>query len=162
VSALTRFASLPAAERRLLAKAALLQLAVVGGMRLVRFERLQRSLAWLSRARPRPLGSGALPLERVVWAVDATAPAIPGSTCLSRALTAQVLLRRRGHPARLRIGVSKDSAQRLEAHAWLESGDRLVLGARGHERYSPLPPLDGRSEGQADPGKGITPPSRTL
>jgi hypothetical protein len=42
----------------------------------------------------------------------------------------------------VRIGVAKAQDGRLEAHAWLESGDQLVLGAKGYERYSPLPPVD--------------------
>ena len=138
--ALARVSRLAGADRRLLARAGVLQLAVVGGLRVLSFERLQRGLAWLARDSN---GPPAPPLERMVWAVEATARVLPGTTCLSQALTAQVLLQRAGYPARLRIGVSRGGQDGLEAHAWLESADRLVIGGDGHERYSPLPPLDG-------------------
>jgi hypothetical protein len=124
----------------LAASAAVLQAAILVGMRVLPFARLQRLVE--RAGRPRRPGRRQRPLGSLIWAVQATSRPNPLTTCLSEALTAQVLLHRNGYPARVRIGVAKAQDGRLEAHAWLESGDQLVLGARGYERYSPLPALD--------------------
>ncbi|MGH9544213.1 MAG: lasso peptide biosynthesis B2 protein [Terriglobales bacterium] len=39
--------------------------------------------------------------------------------------------------SRIRIGVSKDAGQ-FEAHAWVESQDRVVIGDSGLQRYTPM------------------------
>jgi hypothetical protein len=120
--------------------AAVLQGGILIGMRVLPYARLQRLVDRAGRRR-RPLRRQR-PLGSLLWAVQATSRPNPLTTCLSEALTAQVLLHRNGYPARVRIGVAKAQDGRLEAHAWLESGETLVLGARGYERYSPLPALD--------------------
>jgi len=60
--------------------------------------------------------------------VSAVARYIPGANCLTRAVAAEALLRSHGHDARLRIGVSKNEADALLAHAWVESGGDIVIG----------------------------------
>jgi len=67
-------------------------------------------------------------MEKLIWAVRVTSPFIPGSTCLTNALTGYVLLSREDYPNNLRIGVTKGDEGNFEAHAWLESGDKTVLG----------------------------------
>jgi hypothetical protein len=44
-----------------------------------------------------------------------------------------------GHFARLRIGVAKDTAQGLRAHAWVEHEGKLLIG--GSEQLSRFHPL---------------------
>jgi hypothetical protein len=57
----------------------------------------------------------------------------------------QSLLLRAGHPASLRIGVAKDAAGGLEAHAWVEcEGKTLQRDGVEKTRFAPL--LDPRSE----------------
>lgn len=74
----------------------------------------------------------------VVWAVDRARQAVPGTTCLTRALAAGWMLRRRGQSARVVIGVAMASGK-LEAHAWLELGETVVVGGEaGIERYARL------------------------
>jgi hypothetical protein len=81
-------------------------------------------------------------VSRVGWAVTSAARRIPAATCLTQALAAQYLLRRRGVEARLRIGVARERGERLQAHAWVESGGRVVVG--GDPRpYTVLPLLEG-------------------
>jgi len=78
--------------------------------------------------------------ERIAWAVAVASSCVPATTCLVRALVAQVLLGRRGYPARLCIGVAKGDGGQLEAHAWVECRGRVVIGERqALSRYSPLP-----------------------
>lgn len=60
-------------------------------------------------------------------AVDRAARTVAGSDCLPQALTAEVMLRRAGLPARVSIGVASDG-QLLSAHAWVESAGFLVTG----------------------------------
>ena len=53
--------------------------------------------------------------------------------CLEQSLALWWLLRRRGIPADLRIGVRKDAAN-FEAHAWVEAGGSGIerIGRRTH------------------------------
>lgn len=60
-------------------------------------------------------------------AVDRAERSIPGSACLSQALTAELMLRRAGQPARVSIGVAPDGKP-IDAHAWVESAGVLVTG----------------------------------
>lgn len=80
---------------------------------------------------------------QVAWAVTAAARCVPAATCLTQALAAQVLLGRRGCAGELRIGVARDSRGRLEAHAWIERCERVVIGALPDiERFTPLPSIE--------------------
>ena len=75
---------------------------------------------------------------RVVGAVVARdANRVPWRpTCLRQALAVQKMLRRRGIPARLHLGVG--SIAEAEAHAWVTVGHVAVIGARERERFAPL------------------------
>ena len=68
---------------------------------------------------------------------------VPRASCLPQALAAEALLMRGGRRVELRIGVVKTERGRLVAHAWVESGGRVVVGElhEGLSRYTPLPPL---------------------
>jgi hypothetical protein len=82
--------------------------------------------------------------ERIAWAVAVASQCIIGATCLTQALAAQVLFRRRGYPSCLRIGVAKIEEARLDAHAWVESQGKIVIGgAEGMSRYTLLPLREG-------------------
>jgi hypothetical protein len=76
--------------------------------------------------------------QDVTWAVRRVSRAVPGATCLTQALAAQVLLSRRGYASRLRIGVARAADNGLRAHAWLESDGVVVFGGSGFEAYTPL------------------------
>jgi Transglutaminase-like superfamily len=141
----SRFLELSSADRRLLVKASLLLEVIKVGMRLLPFRILRRLLARAAGVptRRRQHGDYAS-VERVVWAVEAASRHTPGvKSCLNQALTAQVLLARRGHPALLRIGVARGQGGRFQAHAWVESGGETVVGRVGHERFTPLAVLEG-------------------
>ena len=82
-----------------------------------------------------------LSADRVVRAVAAVSARVPRATCLTQALAASLLLPRYGHDATLRVGVAKDEAGRLRAHAWLESGGATILGEPEPGAFQPLPPV---------------------
>jgi len=113
------------------------------GLLLLPFRKL-RSLA--RAAGQYPVGSlyaNALPVERIVWTVRAVSEYVPGATCLTQALSGQVLLARRRYPTRLHIGVAKSSREGLSAHAWLEYDGQIVLGDHGGlAAYAPFPSLE--------------------
>jgi hypothetical protein len=77
-------------------------------------------------------------LPRVVQFISAVSRYVPGANCLTRALAAEALLRRHGHAASLQIGVSKNNSDRLQAHAWVESGGIIVMGGDEVEGLTPL------------------------
>lgn len=89
--------------------------------------------------------SHTIAVTRIAWAVRASSRIIPQATCLTQALAAQFLLTRQGHPADLRIGVAKNSAGQLEAHAWVESDGQIVIGGvESPRRFTAFPSLSNR------------------
>ncbi|MCC7353727.1 MAG: lasso peptide biosynthesis B2 protein [Anaerolineae bacterium] len=141
---LRKFLRLPAADRKLLVKSFFLVWGVRLGLWLLPFVTLRRLLAWAMRPGTRKLeGEGGF-AEKVAWAVTAASRYVPSATCLTQAFATQVLLGRRGLPARLHIGVVKGGDGRLQAHAWVESNGVVVIGGSGPdvERYKPLLALD--------------------
>lgn len=81
-------------------------------------------------------------MERIARAVTGASRAVPGAACLTQALAAQVLLERRGLPARVRVGVTRADGGQLLAHAWVESDGRIVLGGTDLSGYTPLAALE--------------------
>lgn len=77
-------------------------------------------------------------LDRIGWAVVAASRSVPGTTCLVQALVAESLLRVTGHPCAVRFGVARDDRGRPEAHAWVQSGGRVVVGELDLQRYEVL------------------------
>jgi hypothetical protein len=83
-----------------------------------------------------PRGSPAT-AERIALDVARAARVVPRATCLVQALAGQWLIARAGAPVALQLGVALGE-RGLEAHAWLESGDRVVLGGEEAARFSPM------------------------
>jgi hypothetical protein len=130
---LKRFLRLSRTERALFLQGAFSIMAVRLALRFLSFERLQAlACRWAGRATA-PITS-----DRIVWAVEAAARHIPASSCLSKALAAQALLARHGYASQLMIGVAKDEACRLEAHAWITCQDHILIGGPETGRYTPL------------------------
>ena len=82
-------------------------------------------------------GKGGRPVGRIVWAAQAAARRVPGSTCLSSALTLQRLLSAHGHASELHIGVLKE-AGKFEAHAWVEKDSQVLIGEDERRTYTRL------------------------
>jgi hypothetical protein len=77
--------------------------------------------------------------ERIVWAVETAGRLIPGlRNCLVQALAAEAILLGARHSCELRIGVAKDQPGEFLAHAWLESGGKVLIGAFQADSYTPL------------------------
>ena len=95
------------------------------GGKAVRFA----GLVWLARVTV--LG------ERIPWMVKTAARLVPGATCLTQAMAAELLFGLCGEPAETCFGVSRKDGQ-LEAHAWVESGGKVILGAAEAGKFTPL------------------------
>jgi hypothetical protein len=144
---LRKFVRLPASERRLLVKAALLLVAIRLGLGLLPFQTLRHLLAQVAEAPTGFRGTNRSSTEGIARAVEVAGRHLPGAgTCLTQALAAEVLLRRQGYPSLLHIGVLRGEEGRLEAHAWLKSGDKVVIGGAELERYMPLALLEGEKQ----------------
>ncbi|HMM80920.1 MAG TPA: lasso peptide biosynthesis B2 protein [Pyrinomonadaceae bacterium] len=66
-------------------------------------------------------------LSEIVRSVRRCSRYVPFASCLTQALAAKRILRSYGTDSRVKIGVAaKDSS--IEAHAWLEVEDKIVLG----------------------------------
>lgn len=151
VSDLRKWYRLNPSDRALLLRAYLLTWAVRIALWTLPFRALRQ---WLlsedetdGAAAAAPYGGEAEVVERVTWAVRAAARRVPSATCLSQALVARRLLRHRGCPTRLCIGVTRArEGEAFRSHAWLESGGNVLLGdLQDLNRYVPIPSQGGAS-----------------
>jgi len=110
---------------------------VKAGLSVLSLRAVRGLLERLPSASPSGVG-----LAEVARAVARAAAVMPRASCLLQSLAALALLDRRGHPARLRLGFS-GGGRRLEGHAWVESGGRIVAGGGDPAAYVPAPDRGG-------------------
>lgn len=86
--------------------------------------------------------------ELISWALASAAARVPWrSDCLVQAMAASMWLDRIERSYKLNIGVRKNAADDLEAHAWLTSGDITVTGNLPNlESFSTIPLESGISK----------------
>ena len=75
-------------------------------------------------------------LARVRAGVTWACGFVPGATCLTQAVACRYLLARQGFRTTMRIGVRPDPQKGFSAHAWLLSGDEVVIGGDADELRS--------------------------
>jgi hypothetical protein len=138
-----RFVRLAPQDRNLFLKACLLLSFVRFGLFLRSFNRLCKFLERFSAVNPSTVSDRRVLIHRVVWAIDASCKLMPGTVkCLARALTMKTLLDMHNCPSTLMIGVDKNAAKQLEAHAWVEYEGHVVMGQlHDLSRFKPLPSL---------------------
>ena len=119
---------LPAREKYLLAKAVLVLCAVRLALWLVPFRVLRQLLLKVRRRTVGVERPTSYSIDRISWALRLCSQHLAAPTCLTQALAAMLLLKHVGHEADLRIGVAKDEGGRLQAHAWVESNGKIVVG----------------------------------
>lgn len=135
-----KFFQLRASDQLLLVQAFGWVAAVRVGLAVMPFRKLLRLTTSRIPSGPRPAPEvKADHVRRIVWAVlVASRRIVPDRPCLTQALAARVLLRRRDIDTSLRIGVKKEKAA-LVAHAWLEEGGRIIIGGeRSPNLYVPF------------------------
>ncbi len=140
MSRLGKFIELPGGERSLLIRSHVLLLATRLGLWVLPFRSLRALL--VSKRPTKPVGETVLPVGRIVWAIKTAARYVPACTCLVQALVAERVLTRLGHDAKMHIGVAKDATGSLEAHAWVEGNQGVLIGELPDlDRFAPLTPL---------------------
>lgn len=125
---MSKFLSLSATDKRLLIKAAFLLGTIRLWLWLLPFSTLRGALDKRRRRNTRAGEADCASIKRAVWAIDKASRFIPAVTCLIRALAAQLMLEKLGCRASLRIGVAKGEEGQLQAHAWVESEGRIIIG----------------------------------
>jgi hypothetical protein len=133
MASLKTFARLSSQDRSLLWRAFFLVAAVRTGLFLASFRTVQRLTARTRRRAARVHSVG-----RCAWAIRSASRYVPGATCLTQALAAQVLLAESGYDSRIEIGVRKDEHRRFRAHAWVVCGQEIVIGGAEAYRFVPL------------------------
>jgi hypothetical protein len=132
-----KFFALKRVERGLLLRSFLLVGLIRVGLWVVSLPCLIKLLVTLSRPSP-PANRSGNSMDSVVWAVAVASRYLPQATCLVRGLAAQVLLADAGIPSDLCIGVTKDDPTSFEAHAWVETDGRVLIGGPRIDRYTRL------------------------
>jgi hypothetical protein len=121
------------ADLRLLAVVCTSQLALGAAVRLARVASIRAATSRCRTLAQRAAGSNA---ERVVWAIEGVGRRLPRvSTCLTRALAAELLLTTDGAPGHIRIGIRRARSGALESHAWFERNGRILVGQVGADDY---------------------------
>lgn len=139
-----RFLGLGRDEQFAVARSTALLLTARVALRTLPFRRVLRFVGQAPAGPTPPISPSDDPsVQRTLWAVEVVGNRLfPRNPCLTQAVVAQRILLRRGWPAELRIGVRKGETSALEAHAWVESGGKVVMGSRGFpEQYIPLPTI---------------------
>jgi hypothetical protein len=130
-----RWRALTPADWRLLAAVAVAQIGAAAALRAMPLLTLRTGIS-----RVRRLGQFFVrdSDERIAWAIEAVGRRLGRvSTCLIRALVAELVLNVGDGPVSLTIGVKRTTAGTLEAHAWVTRHDRVLIGATSDE-YIPL------------------------
>ena len=126
---LARFFALPGAKRRLFLRA-LGRLALnVCRVRFLPSRPWEKSPSMASPTVLARMPADMPTVDDIVWATTTAARCVPGASCLVQAITGWSMLQEAGYPASLHVGVAKGEKVPLQAHAWIESEGRVLIGA---------------------------------
>lgn len=109
----------------------------------VRFLPPARLFKWVDRPAKTVYRFAGDDVNWVAWAIERRA-SLRGldATCLPRALAAHAMLRRRGIASRLCLGVAR-TGDDIAAHAWIEVGERKIVGADDTGQFTQLAAFGG-------------------
>jgi hypothetical protein len=134
VSALRKFAHEPWPRQRLVLRALVTVAFFRAALSALPFRWVRAVSARRVRRATRDLPGR---VDDLSWAVAVASRRVPRASCLAL----QNLLAREGYRSDLHIGVAKSGDGGLEAHAWLESGGRVLIGGGQVERFTRLAAL---------------------
>ncbi|MEA5466122.1 lasso peptide biosynthesis B2 protein [Leptothoe sp. PORK10 BA2] len=125
----TRLLKLSRTERSVLLYACMLLNGIRLALWLLPFNFVRQKLAQISTVWVCDNPDHSIRVSFIVKAVNIATRYTPGGAkCLVRALTAQLFLNRYGYSHQLHIGVAKGADNTLEAHAWIEYKDHIIVG----------------------------------
>jgi hypothetical protein len=125
---LLKFLKLPLTEKVLYAEALPVVFFTGIVLRVVPFRFLRKLLVKRLSTDAMPGSADLAEIQKIVRSVDFFSRFHPFATCLTRSLSALLLIKFNGEHAILKIGVAKDEDTTFKAHAWLESNGRIVIG----------------------------------
>jgi hypothetical protein len=130
------FLQLSPAEKRLILEASVYVAVTRVVNKLVPFRWIARTLERPRKA-PQPAWETCTKTARSIgWAVAAVSRTRPlRAVCLPQAIAAHQMLKRRGIPSTLFLGVAHENSKMI-AHAWVTVGNQIITGAAGHERFT--------------------------
>jgi hypothetical protein len=128
-----KFFKLSNNKKSLIIKSLILIIFIRISLTILRFSNVLKISKRFSRSNNNPKNNR--PIEDIVWSINVVSPYVPRATCLTQAITAQILLYRHNHASKLKIGVMKKGD--FEAHAWIEINNEIVLG-ESEEKYMPI------------------------
>lgn len=133
---LSRFFALKGTQKLFLLRCVFVVSAVRLGLTFLSYNWLRRRINVKDAVAPGNLEE----LRRVAWGVAAASRLVPQATCLTQALAGQYLLAAAGKYSKIQIGIERGTGSELRAHAWLVSGDHIVLGgsAKSLARFTHL------------------------
>jgi len=129
-------------QRKVLLLEVLLALAVAAfRVKLMSFRKLALQLGrqgcQASQQLSAAQGKMALDTEWMMASLCRRLPIQP--TCLMQAAAARSVLSRRGVPSTVFIGVAPpEKGRRVNAHAWLQCGERIVTGKAEAQKFQPM------------------------
>ena len=142
---LLKLLRLPMQDHALLLMAFLLVCVIRGALWIARFEDVRRWSLRLGDSRRHRLE---LCPRKLATAIEVAARCVPAASCLTQALAAQVLLRRWGHDATLKLGVQSAPDGQFKAHAWVQCQGTTVIGdIPSLADFTPLPALAVQMQG---------------
>ena len=128
MSAVKRFLEIESGERRALLAASLLVPAVRIALWVLPSSTIVQNVRQLTAKPVTPKAAGALHPRTIVWAIEAVSRRVPSASCLTQAVSAQLLLRRYGYSSELCVGVNRTATGSFRAHAWLLRDGKVLLG----------------------------------
>lgn len=143
VSTIQRLLSSPFGDQARLLAGTVFLISISIGFVIGSFSQIRRQLLWMCNTISPAIPGNPTP-GQVVSAVDVADHLIPGErTCLIRSLTAEALLRLYGFAPEHRIGVTRETDDKMKAHSWLELQDDVLIGdVEDLDQYKPLPALE--------------------
>jgi hypothetical protein len=134
---------LTASEWWLLAESAVLALVVEAALRIVPLTRILRAL---ERPTPSPDAVDRAAVERIARLARWPYRLLPlPASCLRISLVQTAVLRRRGLPAALRLGVRRDAGA-VDFHAWVECGGAIEADAAAYSAFDLAAAREGRHQ----------------
>jgi hypothetical protein len=132
MQSLRRYRALRVEDRSLVREAACAAVLIRLGISAMRFTAFRKTLDRAVRVLTRgPTAMTPDEIRRIAWSVGAVTQRLPfSSTCLVQSLAVDAMLRRRGVPSAICLGVQPPDGGTLAAHAWVEHDGQVVFGAR--------------------------------
>jgi hypothetical protein len=137
ISKLARFVALPTGEKGRTVEAACYLLAVRLAFGLLPLQRALQ-LFGIVRREPGPGRISTAAADLIGRAIGRAARNVPfRAVCLQQAFAALLMLRRRGLPATVQLGLLREGSE-LRAHAWSLCGEVPVTGIAHAKGFTPI------------------------